>query len=358
MNMTQQAAILDDASGRAAIDKSGMSKALASFPFQLEKGWELSKLIDASSFSFSPSNIVLSGMGGSAIGGDVLADVMRGLNGFRVEVNRTYSLPKKLDKDVLHVGVSYSGNTEETISSFTEGIEKGLPSLGISSGGKLEEICNRESIPFLKIPQGIQPRAALGYMLSTLLGVVSRLGIHDFSGSIMESIQSARTTAASVAPDIPIEKNSSKQLAAWLGSSTPVIISTPAVFSAAERMKTQINENAKRFAWLMTMPESNHNDWIPLRLDSTIGQYKAIILEGIESNPLLRRRMGVVEDKLGEVMGVRKVASLHGSILDELLRFIVIGDHMSYYLALLGSTDPTPVEPIEALKKEIESRSA
>ncbi len=357
MRMTQQAEILDDAGGRAAIDKSNMSKAIASFPFQLEKGWELSKGIGPASFGFCPSSIVLSGMGGSAIGGDVLADAMRGLSGFRVDINRTYSLPRKLDKGVLHVGVSYSGNTEETISSFREGLERKVPSLGISSGGKIEEMCNLESIPFLKLPHGIQPRAALGYMLSALLGMVSRLGIYDFSGSIMESIQSARTAAASVAPDVPLEKNGAKQLAAWLGSSTPVIISTPAVFSAAERMKTQVNENAKRFAWLMTVPEANHNDWIPLRLDATIGRYKAIILEGVESNPLLKRRMAVVEEKLGENMGIRKVASLHGGILDELLRYIVIGDHMSYYLALLGSTDPTPVEPIEALKKEIDSRS-
>ncbi len=349
--------ILDDAVRRAEIDRSGMYRDIASFPFQLEKGWELSMHMELGSIGFTPSSFVISGMGGSAIGGDVLGDILRHLNGFRVDVNRTYSLPKRLGRDVLHIAVSYSGNTEETLSSFMAGIKRGIPSIGISSGGKLEGMCREHSLPFLRLAGGVQPRAALGYMLSALLGIASRLGVNDFAGSIMDAVQSARTAAASVSPEVSLSENIAKEMAVWLNGSTPIIFTTPDIFSAAERMKTQFNENSKRFAWLMTMPESNHNEWIPLQLDETCSGYKAIILEGIEKEPLLRRRMDVVEDMLGKRMGVMKIASLGGGMLNELLRYIVIGDHASYYLALLGSTDPTPVEPIEALKRELASRS-
>ena len=344
--------VLDNSGEIAAVDRSGMSKSMISLPFQLEKGWELSMKADMKGL-VRPSSYVISGMGGSAIGGDIFADVLRQAEGFGVTVNRTYDLPGSIGPGSLHIAVSYSGDTEETLSSFERGLSKGIASIGIASGGRLESICRKESIPFIKIPSGEQPRAALGYMLSCLLGLTTRLGIHDFSGVIMDAVQAARTTIASVSPDVPTKDNMSKALAAWLGDSTPVIISTPEIYSAAERMKTQFNENSKRFAWTMTMPESNHNDWIPIELDPSAGGYKAIVLETLSKEPLLRRRMKVVEDILSKRMQLRKIQAGGGNMLSELLRYIVIGDMTSYYVAILHSVDPTPVEPITALKKAL-----
>lgn len=344
--------VLDNAKQIVSVDRSGMAKSMASLPFQLEKGWELSTKADLKGL-VRPSSYVISGMGGSAIGGDIFADVIRQTGAFGVTINRTYNIPESIGPGALHIAVSYSGDTEETLSSFGRGVSGGIPSIGIASGGRLESICRQESIPFIKIPSGEQPRAALGYMLSCLLGLTTRLGIHDFSNVIMDAVQAARTAVASVSPDVPAKDNPSKSLAAWLGDSTPIIISTPEIYSAAERMKTQVNENAKRFAWTMTMPESNHNDWIPLEMDPSASGYKAIVLETVSAEPLLRRRMKVVEDILSKRMQLRKISAGGGGILDELLRYIVIGDMTSYYMAILHSVDPTPVGPITALKKAL-----
>lgn len=349
---------LDDPKQRSLVDKENMISSLTSFPFQLEKGWELSQSLDMGRFRQGFSSLLISGMGGSAIGGDVLGDILRSVSDVRVEVNRTYSPPKHVDKDVLHVAVSYSGNTEETLSSFRRGLDLGISSMGISSGGALEKLCIEKSIPFLKIPGGEKPRAALGYMLSSLMGATTAAGIHDFSGTIMEAVQSARTATASVSPDVPAEKNLSKQLAMWLGASVPLIIASSEVFSAAERLKTQFNENSKRFAWLLPMPESNHNDWIPLFMDRTAGGYKAILFDSVEDEPMLQRRMSVIEELLSSRMEVRRVSSNGKGILDSLLKYIVIGDNASYYLAMLDSTDPSPVTPIEELKRALSSRKA
>ena len=348
--------VLDDEETRASVDKSFMSKSLKSFPFHLEKGWELSKHFGLPEMGPVADSILLSGMGGSAIGGDIFADVMRYVGGPLVLVNRTYSAPKGIGKGALHIAVSYSGNTEETVSSFMRGLDAGMPSIGISSGGKLEVICRQRAIPFLRIPGGEQPRAALGYMLSSLLGIATRLGFHDFSSDIMDAVQAARTASASVSPEIPADRNISKKLAAWIGDSTPLIVATSDIFSAAERMKTQFNENSKRFAWLLTIPESNHNDWIPLQMDPSAGKYRAIMLSNVIDEPLLTRRMDVVEHLLSPRMDVRRIFPMGRNILTELIRYIVTGDYTSYYLAVLHSTDPTPVAPIEILKEELGSR--
>lgn len=351
-----KAHILDDQQHRTKVDSENMLKSLTSFPFQLEKGWELSQSLALGQTGGSVDSLLISGMGGSAIGGDILADALRSVSSVRVEINRTYSPPKHIGRNTLHIAVSYSGNTEETLSSFSRALDLGLPSVGIAAGGALEKLCREKSVPFLKIPAGEKPRAALGYMLSSLMGIVTRAGLHDFSGVIMEAVQTARTAAASVASDVPFEKNLSKQLAAWLDGSVPLIFAAADVYSAAERLKTQFNENSKRFAWLMNVPEVNHNDWIPLFLDKTASGYKAIIFESMVREPLLQNRMQVIEQLLSSRMQVRKLAAEGKSVLDTILSYIVIGDHTSYYLAMLDATDPSPVSPIEELKKELSSR--
>ncbi len=350
--------ILDSAEKRKAIDREGMSAALVSFPFQLEKGWELSNNADMGGTPEHPVSILISGMGGSAIGGDIFSDLMAHLGGAAVQVNRSYWLPGNLRDGTLHIGISYSGNTEETITSFSRGLEAGLPSMGISSGGKLEEICREHSLPFIKIPSGEQPRAALGYMLSSLLGIATKLGIHDFSRTIMGAVQAARSAVSAVAPDVPFAENEAKQTAAWIGDATPVIVATPDIYAVAERVKTQFNENSKRFAWLMIMPEANHNDWVPVQLDPTSSGYRALLLESIVDEPLLRRRMGVVGELFEGRMETRCIGHGEGGVLDKMLRLIAAGDMTSYYLALLRGTDPSPVDVLTHLKNTIASRKA
>jgi len=345
---------LDDPKIYAAMDPNHMGRSIATFPYQLEKGWEISGNLKAlERVERSPSSILISGMGGSAIGGDLFRDLMR-FQGFEVEVNRSYSLPPA-GTGMLHIAISYSGNTEETLSATRKGIRKGIPTVAITSGGELYSYCRSNDIPVISIPSGLQPRASLGYIFSSILGISTVLGVHDFSDEIMDSIQDVRTVLSSIAPEVPAEDNVSKQTAMHVGDRTPLIIATSELSSVSLRMKTQFNENSKRFAWRITLPESNHNDWIPLMEDVTLSGYACILLEPIDAEPLLQRRVRVVEELLSRRAELLRIASSGSSQMSRMLTYVARGDMASYYLAILHSIDPWPVHPIEELKRALAS---
>ena len=348
-----QSNVLDDAALREQIDKSQMYRALLSFPYQLEKGWELAGSISIERNKFS--RIIVCGMGGSAIGGDMLRDVLRSSANFPVDVIRDYELRQR-EREALVVGVSYSGNTEETLSSVRQAVEGSMETVLISSGGQLEEFAREKGLKHIRIPAGYQPRAALGFMFSSLLRIADKLGIFNFQHSIMDTIQHVRNVVSSVSIDKPSSANISKQISNWLGDRVPVIACPNELYSAGERMKTQFNENSKRLAWNLFFPESNHNDWIPLMTDRRVGEYRVILLRTISDNKLMKKRMEVVESMLKQRMDVFAIQSTSDNPLNALLEYTVIGDWASYYTALLDAIDPSPVAPIEELKKRLKEK--
>ncbi|MCL4347097.1 MAG: bifunctional phosphoglucose/phosphomannose isomerase [Candidatus Thermoplasmatota archaeon] len=339
-----------------SVDRSGMVKAIVSLPFQIEKGWELAAGTRTPHLPVKINSFLVSGMGGSAIGGDLFRDIIEGLADFSVSVNRNYTLPRNVSGSTLHIAISYSGNTEETVSSLRDALSRRIETVVISSGGELERIAAEHNLPFMKIPGGLQPRAAVGYMLSSIIGLASKLGIFDFRTVIMDAIQEVRTRMGTLLPEVPVEKNEAKQLALWLGEKTPIIITTPGTYSLGERMKTQFNENSKRFAWQISLPEFNHNDWIPLFEDATVSNYRAIIFDSGDKNPYIRRRLGVVADLLAKRLEVRLMKLGQGNVLGRFIATMAVGDMASYYLSIMEGRDPSPVAPIEELKREIASR--
>lgn len=328
------------------IDRSSMYRSLLTFPFQLEKGWELSSKID---LHYRPKSLIICGMGGSAIGGSILRDIMGYESRFPVHIVRGYELNVNPD-GALVICMSYSGNTEETLSAAAQALQSGSKCVFISSGGQLEELAKSTGTVHIKLPSGYQPRAALGFMLSSLIGIADGCGLHDFSQNIMEVIQHVRDTVASVSLDGP-DDSVSRKIALWLENATPVIAGTYEISSVVERCKTQFNENSKRLAWTLVFPESNHNDWIPLMVDSHTPDYRFLLLEPFSRNSLLLRRMKIVREKLESRAPVFSVHASAANFTAALLEYIVIGDWASYYAALLQSIDPSPVEPIEELKK-------
>ena len=339
-----------------SIDRSGMIKSIISLPFQLEKGWEIGIGKPGISSLSNPRSFVISGMGGSAIGGDIFRDIAGQLTDFDVITNRNYSLPRNVGREALHIAISYSGNTEETVSSLKDAIGRKIPTVSISSGGEVERISAENGIMHYKIPGGQQPRAAVGFMLSCIIAIADRLSVYDFRPLMMDAIQGVREHIAAMSPEVPSEKNEAKKLAKWLSGFTPLVVTTPGVYSIGERMKTQFNENSKKFAWLMVLPELNHNDWIPLFEDPTVTSYRMVLLTEADMNPMMRRRIGVVTDLLRRRMEMKTLTCSGKNLIAGYIGTMAVGDMASYYLSVLEGRDPSPVAPIEELKREIASR--
>ncbi len=334
------------------IDGAGMFNSIVTLPFQLEKGWELAARLQYGTKEPAPSSFIISGMGGSAIGGDLFSDIIDRCTPFRVLVNRNYVLPRQIDGDAVHIAVSYSGNTEESVSSLMDAVSRNVRSIAISSGGQMENIARQRGLPFIRIPSGLQPRAAVGYLLGSMLGIATGLSVYDFSTTIMEGIQSARSAIAALSREVPLERNEAKKMAEWIGDGTPLVVTTPGMHSLGARMKTQFNENSKIFAWHSALPELNHNEWIPM-MERDLSGYRIILLEDCSEPPLMFRRVEVVKKLLSARTGVRTARLQDGEPLGSFMRMMALGDITSYYLAILRGTDPSPVEPIEKLKKEI-----
>jgi glucose/mannose-6-phosphate isomerase len=349
--------ILDRPEVYSSVDRADMFKSIVSLPFQLEKGWELTSRLNNVPDYPIPSTFLISGMGGSAIGGDLFHDVIDRCTTVGVHVNRNYTLPKHIVEGSLHIAVSYSGNTEESVTSLRDAVRRKIPSIVIASGGELEKISNEQGLPFIRMPTGLQPRAAVGYMLGSIIGIATRLSVYDFSNLVMDGVQSARTAIASLSKDVPMDRNEAKKNAAWIGDKTPLIITTPGLYSLGERMKTQFNENSKKFAWLSVLPELNHNEWIPM-MESDITPYRIFLIEDNTEHPLMIRRLGVVKKLLSSRTDITSLKLDEGNPLSSFLKLMALGDLTSYYLAILQNIDPSPVAPIEILKKEISSSTA
>jgi len=299
--------------------------------------------------------VIVCGMGGSAMAGDIARRFSR----VPLSVNRSYTLPAFVDRQTLLVAISYSGNTAETLSSFTQGLETGASVLAISSGGKLEEISKTHGIPFLKIPTGYQPRAAMGHLALPLLVVLSKLGLLNETGSWEALLQGLDQVRDRCTFSVPAAENPAKRLAHTLSGRVPVIYGTvDNTDLVAMRFKTQINENAKQPAFWNVFPELNHNEILALvRSDLLANQY-ILLLQNDYDLKENRVRMEIVTGLFEKNNVPFTVLGAEGkSELAQVLSQIYFGDYVSYYLALLNEVDPTPVTLIEEFKKELSKRN-
>lgn len=341
-----------DSSGKIKeMDPQGMVEDLDTFPDQCKEavsiGEEIKLPYDLKEFD----RALVTGMGGSAIVGDLLARLL----GFPVETNRGYHLPETARPDDLLIAVSYSGNTEETLSALKDGQRRGMESLCLSTGGKMEKYCNRESIPLVKIPTGHQPRASTGYMLFPLLKLFDRAGLAgtiDFA-QLNEEIEGM---ADSWNSSVPTEKNGPKKLAEEFVGKVPIIYGTKGNTRAvAYRWKTQINENAKQPAFWNVFPELNHNETVGYELGSELmSNGKVITLKNgleLERNEL---RMKIMEELFTDKGIDYAIARApEGNKFTKIIGQVYFGDYFSVYLALLNQVDPSPVELIESFKTRL-----
>jgi glucose/mannose-6-phosphate isomerase len=354
--MAENKEILDSLDNLRAIDASGMLSLVDKLPDMLAEGWVIANKADIPNAG-RIDNLVISGMGGSAISGDIISLVLRDTADYPIYVNRSYSCPKFVNDKTLFIALSYSGNTEETISSFKEALNKGARIISISSGGELKELSIKNNIKHIEVPKGLPPRAALGYLLSSSLNVISRsLMINNIKDDFEEAVKLVKQLSRKYCFKSGTRENEPKLMAIKLKGRTPVIFTSEGTtYSAGLRWKTQINENSKVTAILCVFPELNHNDMVNFaNLNPGDNDFSFIILRDENDLERMKRRIEITKSLIsGHVGGITEVWSQGKSRLEKLMSLIIYGDYLSVYLALLSGIDPTPVEIIEKLKKEL-----
>lgn len=297
--------------------------------------------------------VLVCGMGGSGISGD-FARELAAAAGRRLAVHKGYGLPGWAtgEDDLLVVALSYSGNTEETLSAVDEALAAGLPLASVSSGGTLSGIAADRDLPHVTVPGGLQPRAALGYLFSSLTRVLAAAGVVD-------DVRAGLSEAAELWDRLAGEGGEGEPLAADLadaldGRAAVIYGSTGITAPAAQRWKTQINENGKWPAWWGLFPELDHNEivgWEGLS-DLTRRRFGIIVLRDQDEHPRVSSRVRLTRELTdADVAWVGDVWAQGASSIARMMSLVALGDLVSLSLAERAGVDPMPVEVIENLKR-------
>jgi glucose/mannose-6-phosphate isomerase len=353
--------VLDQLEKLYSLDPGSMWGLLESFPKQVETAGELSGKIHLP-IPAPISGIVITGLGGSAIGGDVAKSAVGDKLRVPLLVNRDYRLPAFVDSTWFVIVSSYSGNTEETLSAYRDARRINAPSACISSGGKISEMAREDHVPVIKIPSGLPPRAALGYSSITLLGVLRALDlIPDPRGEVMETVALLSSLATRYSTRKPESENLAKALARTMhGKLIAIYASVGILDSAAVRWRGQMEENAKNLAFHHSLPEMNHNELVGWECPSEILSRLAVFfLRDREDHPQVQRRIDWTKQWIEPRAGtVREFWSEGHSRLARIFSLISLGDFASLYLAYLNGVDPTAVEAIDSLKRHLGDSSS
>ena len=340
-------------------DSEDMLYLLSTFSEQCKRGWEIGEVLELVGYDERiPNNIVIAGMGGSGIGGDLVKAVVGSGFPCPIIVHRGYTLPAFVTSQTLFIAVSYSGNTEETLLSVEKAYAQGAKILAVTSGGKLKGFADAHGFPCLVIPAGQPPRASLGYLLMPILSVFTRFGFTpdlNLQSDLEEAVTLLASLATNFHPNNP--ENQPKQLAHALHGKLPVIYASQELEAIAMRWKGQMNENGKSLAYYSVYPEMNHNEiegWKhPPALTRTC---HVIQLRDPAAPSQTQRRMDITAELIQpHTDGITQGHSEGTSLLARLLSLVAIGDWTSYYLAILYQQNPTPVRRIEELKRRLET---
>jgi glucose/mannose-6-phosphate isomerase len=347
---------LDDLEHIRKIDRGGMLAEIDHLPQQLQNAWDLGQdqpLPDREGID----QVIVAGMGGSAIGGDLLAAYVAPLASVPVIVWRGYDLPAFVDgPDTLLIASSHSGNTEETLSAFAAGVQMGARMIALTTGGQLGAQAEEEGVALWTFDHPGQPRAAVGYSFGMLLAALSRLGLIDeASADIASAVQAMKSQQPSLVADTPVAKNPAKRLAGQFVERYPLILGAGSLAPVARRWRTQIAELSKAMAQFEALPEADHNMVAGVsQPESMIGGTMATLLQGSRQHPRNRKRVDVTRDILMvEGFNTDIIHAQGESRLAQQWTALHFGDYVAFYLAIAYNIDPTPVAAIEDLKRRL-----
>ena len=323
------------------IDNENMKKILEDFPNQIREGYKLGEGTDVQE---PVESIAVAGMGGSALPDEILKcylDIE-----MPIHIIRNYKIRRHVNKKTLFVAISYSGNTEETINCLKEASRVGCPMLVIASGGKLMEMAESRGIDFIKIPRGIPPRNAYGYQFFALLRVLENSGfIENQKAYVDKTIMTLQNNIATI-------KSNAKKIIQKLDKKIPIIYSAERNWAIAYKWKINFNENTKIHAFWNIFPELNHNEM--MGFSHMFADFAVIIIRDDEDYHRIKKRMDITKKLIKQHdCNVVEVSLTGSSRMVKLFSAIYLGDWASYFLALEYETDPSPVEMVEELKKEM-----
>lgn len=336
---------------RLQIDKSGMQEKLFGLPEQMVEAAELAEQVDIRTEG-EIRNVVVAGMGGSAIAGDILKAVLWHRWSIPVEVVRYYSLPHFVNQHTLLMVISYSGNTEETLSCFYEAEKTGARIFCVSSGGELAESARKRSIPIVQIPEGFPPRCAVGYLTVPVLLALKGFGV-DLRADIDETVTALKELRSELSPGA--KNNPAERIAQRLLNRVPVIYSSYEYGVVCFRWRTQLNENSKVWTHTNLLPELDHNEIVGIGVpDELCSACFIVFLRDPDELSQIKRRMELTREIISPfVSGTVDVWARGESTLARLFSLIYYGDWVSFHLAMERGVDPTPIERIDYLKSQL-----
>ena len=298
--------------------------------------------------------IMVLGMGGSAIGGDVARVISQNSCTVPIIINRSYNIPEWVDSHTLILASSYSGGTEETLSAFAQCRERNCPIIVLSTGGKITELANEYGLDIVTVPSGFQPRAALGFSFSLILILLRSLGF--VQSKTVKMVENSIEPLEILASELNRSENPALAIAEQIHSTCPIIYgSEDLTWIAALRFRGQLAENAKMLSFHHHFPEQNHNEIEGWTVNRDIMSRLSIVwLKDEEDHLGTRARMRISSTLLESSAGSQLEISQSGeNRVERLLKLIHFTDWVSYYAALLNNVDPTPVNRIQELKLKI-----
>jgi glucose/mannose-6-phosphate isomerase len=332
-----------------------MRKLLVDFPKQIEDAVRIAKAAKIPIKGSNIDNIVLTGLGGSAIGGDLLRSYAADALDVPFIVNRHYVLPEFVNNRSLVIVGSYSGGTEETIAAHLDAKKRRAQVLCVSSGGETERMAKKFKHPIIKIPKGYPPRTALGYSFFPLLVSLVKMKLLSPKENDIKETVALLARKAKVYASLT-ENHQAMNIAKQLYNKLPIIYS-PAdkLDSVNVRWRGQLAENAKVLAFGHVIPEMNHNEIVGWKvLQRHMSEMAVVFLHDKDEHPRVKERIKITKGIVSEFSS--KVLEAHSegsSLLARMFSLIYLGDWVSFYLALLNGVDPTPVRIIDYLKWEL-----
>jgi glucose/mannose-6-phosphate isomerase len=305
----------------------------------------------------SPGGLVVAGMGGSALGGELARACLGDQASRPILATRGYGLPPWTTPEVTVLCCSYSGNTEETLACFEAAGFLGARRVVVTSGGQLAEDARSEGVPVIPMPGGFEPRSAIGYMVVAALEVAAACGV---AGRMASQIDVAAAHLDALCgqwgPDAPAD-SLAKELAHALHGSVPIVAGTGLTTPIAYRWKTQLNQNAKLPAFSSELPELDHNEVVGWTGAPGLGRFSAIVLDDCDNHPRVSERIELTCSLISErAHAVKVVPTLGQGTVERVMSLVLLGDLVSLYLAVLQGIDPSPVAIIDELKARLAQR--
>jgi glucose/mannose-6-phosphate isomerase len=364
--------LLDDKHAVRALDKSNSFKDELDFPDNLRKAVKNAeafklpnkvkagrKIID---YSEPISNIVFAGMGGSAIAGDLIRDWLDSEMRVPMESVRGYHLPAYVDEKTLVFLISYSGNTEETLSCMLDALDKGCRIVSISSNGALGRVSKALGLPIIGLPKMAAARVSFPYLFGPIPYFLARMNLlstERFQAEMRQAITLLERLSKEYEIDVSFEDNFAKKAAFEIFGTVPVIYSYEPYRSVGLRFKTQVNENCKLPARSDAFPELNHNEIMGWEASTKIlKHYTLILLRGNDEPKEVQTRIEVLKEKFfkKKAKHVIEICARQPSLLSRMLYLLFTADMISLYLSVLHRRDPVASQTFEILKYQVTQR--